>query len=175
MEYSQSETSEFNGYKKSAGPVVAYVGGLIGLVIAATIFWYLFFHHGVITANTSSTPEEHATTFALNVKGLATPTATNYVYRVIGPPGTTASITYVNQDGSTGVVKHAVLPWSIATVTSDGGGLPAGSGQPPYISIRTNVRGANGPVTCQAFGDGKLFAQETTDKGATIVSCGFPY
>jgi hypothetical protein len=44
MEDSDAETSEENGYKKSAGPVVAYVGGLIGFIIAATILWYLVSH-----------------------------------------------------------------------------------------------------------------------------------
>jgi hypothetical protein len=172
MDDSDAVTAEENGYKKSASPVVAYVGGLIGFVIAAIIFWFLVSHPGFARSNASSSPEEHATSFSLTVKGLATPTATNFVYRVIGPPGTTAAITYSNQDGTTGYVKHAVLPWSIATAASLGGGLPAGSGLPPYISVRTNARGAKGPDTCQAFGDGTLFDQETSDDGATTISCG---
>jgi hypothetical protein len=175
MDGFDAQEDEDNGYKKPAGRVVAYIGGLIGFVIASTLVWFLISHRGIVPSNTSSSPEEHPTSFALNVKGLAAPTATNYVYRVIGPPGTTATITYTNQDGSSGNVKHAVLPWSIATVTTDGSGLPAGSGMPPYISIRTNARGANGPITCQAFGDGKLSDQETSDEGATVISCGFPY
>jgi hypothetical protein len=44
MEDSDAETDEDNGYKKSVGPVVAYVGGLIGFVVAMTIFWYLVSH-----------------------------------------------------------------------------------------------------------------------------------
>ncbi len=45
MEDSNSETDEDNGYAKSAGPVWRYVGGLIGFVVAMTLFWYLVSHH----------------------------------------------------------------------------------------------------------------------------------
>ncbi|HEY5437920.1 MAG TPA: MmpS family transport accessory protein [Acidimicrobiales bacterium] len=173
MDSFNAQIDEDNGYKKPAGPVVAFVGGLIGLVVGLTIFWYLVSHRSIDYS--ASAAGEHATTFALKVKGLATPTATNYVYRVIGPPHTTATITYVNQDGSSGEVQGVTLPWSIATVTSDGPGLPAGSGQSPYVSVRTNASAANTQITCQAFGDGKLFDQETSNTGAGIVSCGFPY
>jgi CDP-diglyceride synthetase len=173
MEDFNAETDEDNGYKKPAGPVWGFVGGLIGLVVALTIFWFLVSHRGVGVL--ASTPGEHATTFAIKAKGFATPTATNYVYRVIGPPGTTATISYVNQDGSTGYVQHAVLPWSIATVSSDGPDLPAGAGQPPYVYVHTNASGANAQITCQAFGDGTLSDQETSNAGAGIVSCGFPF
>jgi hypothetical protein len=164
---------EDNGYAKPAGPMVAYVGGLIGLVIAFAIFWFLISHRSVDYS--ASAAGEHTTSFAITFKGRAMPTATNYVYRVIGPPGTTATITYVNQDGSSGDVQNVALPWSIATVTSDGPGLPAGSGQSPYISVRTNASAADTQITCQAFGDGKLFDQETSNTGSGIVSCGFPY
>ena len=36
----EAEESEDNGYKKSAGPMWAYAGGLIGFVITTSIFWY---------------------------------------------------------------------------------------------------------------------------------------
>jgi hypothetical protein len=39
------ETDEDNGYKKPAGPVWAYIGGFIGFVTIATIFWYFESHH----------------------------------------------------------------------------------------------------------------------------------
>jgi hypothetical protein len=39
-----AEKDEDDGYKKPAGPVVAALGSLIGLVLAATIFWYLESH-----------------------------------------------------------------------------------------------------------------------------------
>lgn len=172
MDSFNAQTDEDNGYKKPAGPVVAYVGGLIGLVVGLTIMWYLISHRG--TDYSVSPPGEHATSFVIKVKGLANPTATNYVYRVIGPPHTTATISYVNQDGSTGEVQDVTLPWSIATVTSLPN-LPAGSGQSPYVSVRTNASAANTQITCQAFGDGTLFDQETSNTGAGIVSCGFPY
>ena len=168
-----AETDEDNGCAKPAGHVVAYLGGLIGLLIPALIFWFLVGRHGTKGGNTSSTSEEHATTFALNTKGMATPTATNYVYRVVGPPGSTATIRYVRQDTSTGNVKHAVLPWSIATATSASPGVMAGGGQPPYVSIRFNASGAMGPVTCQVIADGTLFDQETANVGATTLTWGF--
>ena len=44
MEDFDAEKDEDDGYKKPAGPVVAYVGGLIGFVVAMTIFWYLESH-----------------------------------------------------------------------------------------------------------------------------------
>jgi hypothetical protein len=44
VEGSDAETSEDNGYAKSAGPVWAYVGGLLGLVVAAGLFWFLVSH-----------------------------------------------------------------------------------------------------------------------------------
>jgi hypothetical protein len=40
-----AEKDEDNGYKKPAGPVWRYVGGLIGFVIAMSIFWGLVSHH----------------------------------------------------------------------------------------------------------------------------------
>jgi hypothetical protein len=168
-----AEIAEDNGYKRSAGPVWAYIGGLIGFVIAMTVLWYLVSHRGVDYAG--STPGEHATSFALKFKGIANPTATNYVYRVVGPPGTTATISYINQNGSSGDVKDVVLPWSIATVSSAGPDLPADAGQPPYVYVHTNASGANAKITCQAFGDGKLADQETSNAGSGIVWCGFPY
>jgi len=67
--------------------------------------------------------------------------STKYVYRVVGPPGTKATISYVNQDGSAGNVEHAPLPWSIATVTTDGPDLPAGAGQPPFVVAHTAPSG----------------------------------
>jgi hypothetical protein len=118
---------------------------------------------------------EHATSFHIIGKGLAKPTSTNYVYRVVGPPGTTATITYTNQDGSHGTVEHAALPWSIATVTTDGPDLPVGAGQPPYVEAKINSHGHNAKVTCQAFGDGKLSDQETAIGSYVTISCGFPY
>ena len=179
MELTEAETAEDDGYKKSAGPVVAYVGGLIGFVIAMSIVWFLIGHRGSIPGSVSTSPEEHATTFALNVKGLAKPTATNYVYRVVGPSGATATITYVEQNGTAVTVRDAVLPWSVATATRVAPGtyeLPAGSGQLPYVVAHLTSRLASSVrMTCQAIGDGKLNDQETTDASATIVSCGFPY
>jgi hypothetical protein len=44
MEEFNAETDEDNGYAKPAGPMWAYVGGLIGFVVAATIFWYFVIH-----------------------------------------------------------------------------------------------------------------------------------
>jgi hypothetical protein len=40
-----AEKDEDDGYKKPAGPGLAYVGVLIGLIIASSIFWYLESHH----------------------------------------------------------------------------------------------------------------------------------
>jgi hypothetical protein len=44
----KAEKDEDNGYKKPAGPGWRYVGGLIGFVIAMSIFWDLVSHHEVI-------------------------------------------------------------------------------------------------------------------------------
>ncbi len=40
----EAEAAEDNGYAKSAGPVWRYVGGLIGFVIAMSLWWYLASH-----------------------------------------------------------------------------------------------------------------------------------
>jgi hypothetical protein len=40
-----AEKDEDDGYQKPAGPLWAFVGGLIGLVIVFTIVWYLISHH----------------------------------------------------------------------------------------------------------------------------------
>jgi uncharacterized membrane protein len=40
-----AETAEDNGYEKSAGPVWGIVGGLIGIVVAMSLFWFLLSHH----------------------------------------------------------------------------------------------------------------------------------
>jgi hypothetical protein len=39
------ETSEDNGYAKSAGLVWRYVGALIGLVVGAGLIWFVISHH----------------------------------------------------------------------------------------------------------------------------------
>jgi hypothetical protein len=44
MEGFDAEKDEDDGYAKPAGAVWRYVGGLIGLVVALTIFWYLASH-----------------------------------------------------------------------------------------------------------------------------------
>jgi hypothetical protein len=44
MEDFNPEIDEDNGYKKPAGPVVAWVGGLIGFVVTMTIFWFRASH-----------------------------------------------------------------------------------------------------------------------------------
>ncbi len=41
MEDTDAEASEDNGYQKSAGPMWAYMGGLIGFVVTMAIFWYM--------------------------------------------------------------------------------------------------------------------------------------
>ena len=45
MEDFNAETDEDNGYAKPAGPVWRYVGGLIGFVVAMSLFWFLASHH----------------------------------------------------------------------------------------------------------------------------------
>jgi hypothetical protein len=146
---------------------VLVIGALLVFVVSRAAHDRVNHSYGV--------PTQQATKFPINVKGLAIPTSTNYVYRVVGPPGTTARISYVDQDGSDGNVTHAVLPWSISTVTSDGAGLPAGDGQPAYVQANTDAKAPNARVTCQAFADGKLVDQETATGSYAIVSCGFPY
>lgn len=44
MEEFDAEKNEDNGYPKPAGAVVRYVGGLIGFVVAMTIWWFLESH-----------------------------------------------------------------------------------------------------------------------------------
>jgi hypothetical protein len=39
-----AETDEDNGNAKPAGPVWGIVGGLIGLVVALSLFWFLVSH-----------------------------------------------------------------------------------------------------------------------------------
>jgi hypothetical protein len=44
MEDFNAEKDEDDGYAKPAGPVWRYVGGLIGFVVAMSLFWYLASH-----------------------------------------------------------------------------------------------------------------------------------
>ena len=150
---------------------------LLSVVVGGVVVAFLVSHVASVRARLGSSSEtgQHATSFAIHSKGLAMPTSTNYVYRVIGPPGTTATISYVNQNGSTGEVEHATLPWSIATTSTDGPGLPKGSGQPPYVEVHANTHGKNARVTCQAFGDGALEDQETNTAIGVYVTCGVPF
>jgi hypothetical protein len=39
-----AEKDEDDGYKKPAGPVVAYVGGVIGFVAVSTFVWFAISH-----------------------------------------------------------------------------------------------------------------------------------
>jgi hypothetical protein len=45
MEEFNAEADEDNGYAKPAGPVWRIVGGLIGFVVAMSLFWFLVSHH----------------------------------------------------------------------------------------------------------------------------------
>jgi hypothetical protein len=44
MDESDAEKDEDDGYKKPAGPVVAYVGGVIGFAAVSTFVWYAISH-----------------------------------------------------------------------------------------------------------------------------------
>lgn len=147
---------------------------LLGVVIAGAVVLFLGSRIGGARASDETAASaQRPTSFPIHAKGLAVPTSTNYVYRVIGPPGTTASISYTNQDGTHGYLKRVVLPWSIATTTSDGPGLPKGSGQPPFVDARTDTKSSAARVTCQSYGDGTLTDQETATGSYVAVSCGF--
>ena len=164
-----------SGLPASAKGWVGYVGGLIGLAIALCLFYFIVGHRTEISSQVSADQQgKHATSFPIDIKGLATPTKVNYVYRVVGPRGTTARITYANQDGTTGEVLRATLQWSVATTTSDGSGLPADAGVPPYIGIQLNTHGATATVTCQAIDRGRLEDQETSTGVDLFLSCGVP-
>jgi len=163
-----------SGLPANAKGWVGVVGGLIGLVIGLSLFYFILGHKADISSRLASTRRgEHSTSFPIDVRGLAMPTKVNYVYRVVGPVGTTAKIAYVNQDGTMGEVKQASLPWSVSTTTSLGNGLPAGSGQPAYVDIQLNTHGKSSTVTCQAFADGTLDDQETSTGVDLILTCGF--
>jgi hypothetical protein len=41
MDAFDAQKDEDDGYKKPAGKVVAYVGGMIGFIIAMSLWWYL--------------------------------------------------------------------------------------------------------------------------------------
>jgi hypothetical protein len=45
MDETEAETAEDNGYAKSAGAIWGIVGGLIGLAVAFSLFWFLLSHH----------------------------------------------------------------------------------------------------------------------------------
>jgi hypothetical protein len=116
-------------------------------------------------------PTQTATKFKINPRGLAIPTSTNYVYRVVGPKGTTARITYTEPDGESGNLTGAAMPWSIAIPAP----ASAGPDQQPYVQANTNAQSSNARVTCQAFQNGKLIDQETATGSYSVVYCGFPY
>jgi len=145
----------------------------MGLTIAMGLRYFIFSHQQVIaSAITQARLGEHATSFPVDAKGLATPTKLNYVYRVIGPAGVTAKITWVNQSATTGQDLQARLPWSVATTTNPGVDFPAGAGQPAYVDIRLNTHGKSATVTCQAFDHGVLYDQETSTGVDMVLTCG---
>jgi ABC-type nickel/cobalt efflux system permease component RcnA len=118
---------------------------------------------------------QYASTFHIDTKGLAVPTSTNFVYRVVGPPGATATIDYSKQSGEHDVVSHVKLPWSISLPAQVSAKQSPSYGLSPYVEAQTDTHGAKTQVTCQAFADGKLNDQETNSGPYVTVSCGFPF
>jgi hypothetical protein len=100
---------------------------------------------------------------------------TNFVYRVVGPRGTTANITYADQLGTHVTIARARLPWSIALARPGGTSLPPRDGPSPFVEVRANNQNAKVTVTCQAFALGKLNDQETNTGQYVTVSCGFAF
>jgi hypothetical protein len=116
---------------------------------------------------------QYASTFHIDSKGLAKPTKTNFVYRVVGAQGTTATITYATQSGTHVTIAHARLPWSIAVARPVD--LPTRDGLSPSVEVQANNQNASATVTCQAFAQGKLNDQETNTGAYVTVSCGFAF
>ena len=170
MADANAESDAENGYAKSAGPVVAAVGGLIGIVVAATLFWYVVGHHTSVGGNVSSQLGERSSSLPVNFKGMAVPTSTNYVYRVVGPLGATAEISYAKPDGSDAQIR-VTLPWSIAVSASVN---QSSTRSLFFVSANSTVRGPGATVTCQTFIHGALVSEET-DKGprSSVVCSGF--
>jgi hypothetical protein len=121
------------------------------------------------TDNDPNMPER-ATSFPLNVKGLAVPTSKNIVYRVVGTPGTTAEISFQDPYGSEHIVD-AKLPWSIA-LTPTAADPPIGSPHTIYVEANTNSHGLDAQVTCQVIVLGKRDDQETVKAVDAVVMCG---
>jgi len=148
---------------------------LISIVVAGAVLLFVVDRasHERSTVSQQTESSQYASTFHIAAKGLPKLTKTNFVYRVVGPRGTTATITYSNQLGSHFTVAHATLPWSIAVARPVG--LPARDGLSPSVEVRSNNQNANSTVTCQVFAQGKLNDQETNTGPYVTVSCGFEF
>ena len=149
---------------------MAVIGGLIGFVIAATLFWYLFSHRTYLNGQTPSQRGEHVSSFRVNFEGMATPTAVNYVYRVVGSPGTSVVVNYAKPDGSN-VRVRVTLPWSIAVSNS---AITPARRSLFFVDAISTSRGRVVELTCQNFVHDVQVSQET-DKGsnASVVCSGF--
>lgn len=74
------------------------------------------------------------------------------VYDVFGPPGTTASINYWDEEANTHQVDGAALPWSHTISTT----LPA-------VSANIMVQGDSDHIRCRITVDGVVRAEQTSN------------
>jgi Mycobacterium membrane protein len=150
---------------------------LASIVLAGAVLLFIVdrasHEKGIVRQQAESS--QYASTFNVDAKGLAKPTSTNFVYRVVGAQGTTATITYAEQSGAHVTVTHARLPWSIAIARQGGTDLPPKYGMAPFVEVQANTHNANATVTCQAFARGTLNDQETNKGQYVTVSCGFAF
>lgn len=82
------------------------------------------------------------------------------VYEVFGPPGATADINYIDDEGETNQVDNATLPWSHEIVTTA-----------PSMTGNIVAQGSSDFIGCRITSDGEVKDERTVSQVSAYIYC----
>lgn len=82
------------------------------------------------------------------------------VYEIWGPPGATADINYIDDDGETNQVDDAALPWSHEIVSNA-----------PSMMGNIVAQGDSDFIGCRIISDGEVKDERTVNQVSAYIYC----
>ena len=82
------------------------------------------------------------------------------VYEIFGPPGATADINFIDDEGETNQVNDAPLPWSHEIVTTA-----------PSMMGNIVAQGSSDFIGCRITSDGEVKDERTVNQVSAYVYC----